>query len=235
MKKWMILALTPNLLLLPTQAISGGTYSPTFATLYAQQWAYSRNPNYRSFDSDCTNFFSQSLRAGGLTDDKSVTQAIKNIFGKIVGYQPIYDHINNWYHIKSLNFFDRNPSPTSFSSTWSIANSQATRLKIGKDNWKYDNVYSLGRVSNVMVELGDAIFAQWNPSTNPNINHAMIVTGFRKVGNTYEPRLTYHSSDAKNKTFTEFRNAALSQAPNTRIYVYRRALRSSIPPSWQVF
>jgi len=214
--------------------LAGGTYNPTLAVLYAQTWTSNkdgekRNPNYRSFDSDCTNLFSQSMRAGGLTDDKVKT---KNWLGQIIND---YLAIGSWYHITSLSWWDRNPSSSTFSNTWSIANSHASRLKSGFDSWKYVGVYDLKNTSNIMVEYGDAIFAQWDPKKDTNINHAMLVTGFRKVGNAYEPRLTYHSTDRLNRSFTDFRSAALAQSPNTKIYVYRRVLRSSVPASWQIF
>lgn len=43
-------------------------YNRTRAVLYAERWAYSRNPAYDNFDAmggDCTNFISQCLFAGG--------------------------------------------------------------------------------------------------------------------------------------------------------------------------
>lgn len=43
-------------------------YNGSAAASYAYQWALSRNPAYRSFDQDCTNFISQALRAGNWVD-----------------------------------------------------------------------------------------------------------------------------------------------------------------------
>jgi hypothetical protein len=45
--------------------LSGGTYNAAGAAFHAYQFAYSTDPNYRSWPSDdCTNFVSQALRAG---------------------------------------------------------------------------------------------------------------------------------------------------------------------------
>lgn len=43
-------------------------YNGSAAASYAYTWALSRNPAYRSFSADCTNFTSQALRAGGWWD-----------------------------------------------------------------------------------------------------------------------------------------------------------------------
>jgi cell wall-associated NlpC family hydrolase len=43
------------------------TYTASNAVAYAERWALSRNPAYNSLGSDCTNFVSQALRAGGFT------------------------------------------------------------------------------------------------------------------------------------------------------------------------
>ena len=48
-------------------AISG--YNVNAAVAYANQWAYSRNPEYEDYSGrggDCANFFSQCMRAGGI-------------------------------------------------------------------------------------------------------------------------------------------------------------------------
>ena len=42
-------------------------YNREKAIVYAQKWAYARNPNYYNFDhvgGDCTSFISQCLYAG---------------------------------------------------------------------------------------------------------------------------------------------------------------------------
>jgi hypothetical protein len=44
---------------------SGGTYNRKMAKRYADLWWNRRNPRYRAFDVDCTNFVSQCLFEGG--------------------------------------------------------------------------------------------------------------------------------------------------------------------------
>ena len=43
-------------------------WSGSAAGIYSDTWALSRNPTYREYDNDCTNFCSQCLTAGGKTE-----------------------------------------------------------------------------------------------------------------------------------------------------------------------
>ena len=49
-----------------TRAVIPYNYNASKAISYARQWATGRNPNYKSFSSDCANFVSQCLVAGGV-------------------------------------------------------------------------------------------------------------------------------------------------------------------------
>ena len=61
-------------------------YDKDSATSYARSWAFSRNSQYRDFSSntndggDCTNFGSQVLRAGGLTNTGTSTTSDQSWF-----------------------------------------------------------------------------------------------------------------------------------------------------------
>jgi hypothetical protein len=48
---------------------ASGYYNGNSAALYARQYALHYNPSYRSWSSDCTNFASQSVKAGGWVYD----------------------------------------------------------------------------------------------------------------------------------------------------------------------
>ncbi|MEE0777139.1 MAG: amidase domain-containing protein [Bacillota bacterium] len=52
--------------------LSATKYTPTKATTYANQWALSHNPFYKSYvgsGNDCTNFISQCIAKGGIPQD----------------------------------------------------------------------------------------------------------------------------------------------------------------------
>lgn len=204
--------------------VTFAAYNANNAVSYAQLWAQLRNPQYKNFgpDADCTNFLSQSFRAGGITDQKSIYS----------GSYLDYNHIANWYY---MNGNTTNPSSTSFSKTWSVADTMYRRLKAGYDNWYFVGSFPLQSTSNINVNYGDVVFAEWDPINNPGINHAMIVTGYYLLSGAYYPRLSYHSNDKLNNPFVTFKVAALLYYPNTKLYVFRRSSTVVIPPSWQVF
>ena len=70
-----------------------GKYSPSKAQKYADAWWDSYNPNYKKNTSDCANFVSQCLYAGGLS---SMTASWNNIYFKVqVG--TYYEKVGFWY------------------------------------------------------------------------------------------------------------------------------------------
>ena len=72
-----------------TTGMKGRGYNGTVAAAYARQYAYNYNPAYRSWGSDCTNFASQAVKAGGWVYD--------------YGY---YLDAHNWWY----NFFNQTRS-----------------------------------------------------------------------------------------------------------------------------
>lgn len=63
-------------------------YSPSKAVTYARKYAQSYNPSYKKFDSDCTNFVSQCLVAGGL----------KQVMKDPIPEYLILNTTTQWYH-----------------------------------------------------------------------------------------------------------------------------------------
>jgi Putative amidase domain len=218
-------------LALSFSVMAGGSYNPNAAVSYATKWTSNsvklRNPAYFDFQKDCTNFLSQNLRAGGLTDNKSIVN--------IVGL-PLYNDIGNWYHIKSVGWGNSIASFSTFSSTWTLADNQYRRLKTGADGWKFIGEFDLMTTSNISVEYGDIVFAQWNPYFDKQINHSMLVTGFKVTpSGTKEPRFTYHAKDRLNISFSDFIKNIPDLMLGPKIYVFRRKTTTPVIASWQVF
>jgi hypothetical protein len=63
-----IVATASSLILAPAPRVSAATYNPLKAIQYADQWWNKRNPKFQSYGfSDCANYVSQCLIAGGLS------------------------------------------------------------------------------------------------------------------------------------------------------------------------
>lgn len=116
-------------------------YVPLLAQRYANQWvqdnAELRNPAYIYFSSDCTNFLSQSLRAGGFRDTTTGSQ-----------YSDLY-----WYY----------KSGTQYSQTWSLAHALYRRFANGYESWYGGYVVS---PTTMRAKVGDIIFADWQGDSN---------------------------------------------------------------------
>ncbi|MGW1103239.1 amidase domain-containing protein [Streptomyces sp. NPDC002540] len=114
---------------------------------YADKYWKKGNSKYRTYGSDCTNFASQVMKAGGW---------------KIVGPTDAGQRSNNkkW-------FYTIYQSRTSY--TWAGAeNWYWFASKHSKRTKLLDNVWKLG--------LGDVLQANWKPRSDDIIDHTMVVT-----------------------------------------------------------
>ncbi len=187
-------------------------YIPDWAVSYARQWVSDtqtlRNPNYVYFNKDCTNFVSQSLRAGGWRNT-AIGPATSDLY---------------WYHV---------PSSQQSSQTWKVANALHRRFSQGYEGWTGGKILPY---MTSQINYGDIVFADWN--SDGYIDHSMIVTGFRrKSDGTLEPRLSYHSTDRKDITWTDFIVNAANPVPmpNYQLSVYSKYPYRVTPLASQIF
>jgi|GEM_PF-849825 len=125
-------------------------YDREKATSYARQWALSRNPSYADYSSlpsdggDCTNFVSQSLRAGGWRNT-TLGSAASDLY---------------WYYVNS----------SQTSQTWKTAHGFYRHMNGGYESWygwqgfssvNYGDVVSIdfqgdGRIDHTVMVTGFA-------------------------------------------------------------------------------
>lgn len=159
--------------------ISSRAYNGNVAANYAVAWAGKRNLNqYPSYDSDCTNFVSQALRAGGaaFNTPKSIPQNT-------------YNTTSYWYFSRTyVTPKYRNDVSTSwlnvvdFHAYWSKYKNVRVETKTG-------NIAYYGRVGDI-VQFRRKADAKWYHST-------MITRA--AYGTVY---LSSHTSDYANKDIT---------------------------------
>lgn len=133
-------------------------YSSVMVQIYANQWVDNtfqlRNPAYVYYGSDCTNFVSQALRAGGWRNTAIGSQT-----------SDLY-----WYYV----------SPSQVSYTWRVADSLYRRFSNGYEGWFGTSVTN---PSALRARVGDIIFANWDADKgDKSVDHAMIVTGISTNG-----------------------------------------------------
>jgi hypothetical protein len=207
------------------------TYSPDNAVSYARKWVTNdkdkygvqiqlRNPTYPDLSAngvgvDCTNFVSQALFAGGLTNTSTDNKTSDT----------------RWFFIDKKN--------DNYSTTWALANGLYNRMNNGyKDmvHWKtnsYESWYLLNGLGS--LNYGDIVFADWS-GTGLSVSHTMIVTGFHRMSNgTIEARLSYHSNDRKDITVTDFNALVKKSYQNAKFYRFGKENVCLIPKSDQIF
>lgn len=164
-------------------SLNGSGYNATNAINYAFAWTQNgvitRNQQYSYYNglNDCTNFVSQVLKAGGISQIRIDTW----------GYD--YDDAPNWYYANSFN----NPP----SWTWGGAHNQYWHLKNSSSNVR--RVYSTADLS-----VGDVVMWDTNPNDGTfHIGHNTVITKIQS-GVIY---LTYHSTDKENEPISTLFNS----------------------------
>lgn len=138
-------------------APAAAAYSPSQAAQYADTWATSRNPNFKTFTDDCTNFVSQALNAGGF--------AMVGSGGSTTSY-------TNWF-MQNLGFGLWN-----WSHTWSVVPDQLNFLYYhspgGYARGYVTPQYQSGLRSGGAV--GDVLFYDWG--SRQGVSHSAIQVSY---------------------------------------------------------
>jgi hypothetical protein len=140
-----------------------GNYDRQAAVAYATQWATARNPGYYSYRTDCANFVSQSLSAGGIRMTgswHSYSETSLDDFGLYSMQHKDWDVTLSWSKVQEL--FDYFSDPQKGYSDGMVT--------VDKNNLS-------AVANNGEVQVGDIIiFAGKNGDTH---HHAAIVTGIK--------------------------------------------------------
>lgn len=163
------------------------------AVQYAKTWWNGRNPNYPSFDVDCTNFISQCLRAGGAPMTGSPNR------GK--GWW-----ITDGWRSGSSRY-GHYPNET-WSYSWAVAHSLRWYLETAKTGLTAKRVQSPSK-----LEIGDIILYDFQG--NGVIDHSTIVTSM--VNGL--PYIHAHTADSENR-FYDYSNS-YAYTPAIQYYFFK--------------
>lgn len=150
-------------------------YSATSAVNYADTWAEGRNPGYTQFSSDCTNFVSQVMRAGGAGMNGS------------------------WYYNNSRSYSKTWSVADDFK--WYIKDVYGgTRLASG---WTRDGKYHgstylypyINNSSNIPNTGRVVIFYDWDDDGKINHSAYCVGTGYSADQNIYADLIDQHTHD----------------------------------------
>jgi len=127
-------------------------YDRQGAVRYADAWWNRRNPKYRSFSGDCTNYVSQCFCEGGKAPMAWVSPFVW------------------WYNFKGTP----STSDDTWSTSWSVAHDQAYNLSRNTETYEMRGTYvsSPGQLG-----LGDSIYYDWEG--DGILDHSAIVVEMR--------------------------------------------------------
>ncbi|MFN8509213.1 MAG: amidase domain-containing protein [Deinococcaceae bacterium] len=148
-------------------------YDGAAAAAYARAWAKSRNPAYVGYASDCTNFVSQALTAGGWEEAGYAWQVW------------LRDSLYRWYYSTG--------TPFPWSNTWGAA---ASFGKFAIGTGRTSAVYHI-----TGLDLGDIV--QYDNDKDGLMDHTMIVTQTPWSSPAKEYMLSYHTNDELDKPFRD--------------------------------
>ena len=139
---------------LKTYGASQYTYSPDKAIAYADKWATSRNPKYKSYPGvDCANFVSQCIRAGGMPTNSKwypASYAWVNCMGAISNFKKY----GKFMEAKNSNVLRGNPVYYDWNSDGTYDH---TAICVGKNS---------AGVPIVDAHTGDHYHATWSLGSN---------------------------------------------------------------------
>lgn len=223
-RKYICIVLSSMIIVGPlAQARPQEPYNKDTAVNYARQWVSNtqtlRNPSFPDLlvvgenGGDCTNFVSQSLRAGGWRNT-ATTNTTSDVLWWLTG-----------------------KADNQRSQTWAVAHGFFRHMNGGYEPSTVGNSYeswsrwdSIPGVSgSVSANYGDIISVDW--TGNGSIDHTMIVTGFRRLPNqSLEVLVSYHSTDRKDLPISTLQ----SLTPNARFYRFGPVNQSLIPQAYQI-
>jgi Putative amidase domain len=160
---------------------SGSTYNRTAAANYAINWYNGRNSLYNSWSSDCTNFVSQAIHAGGKLEKRPSGAIPTGVYGTTSYWY------SDRYSMPSYSYAWRESTPwirvTDFYSYWAKTRSVTTSSSKSTI------------ISN--ANLGDAV--QLKRASDGAWFHTMIVT--KKANGTIY--LSGHTNNTLNKNISD--------------------------------
>lgn len=192
-----------------TKAIT--SLNATSITNYCTQWALSRNPVYQDFGmSDCTNFISQCLKAGGWSNTPTSLGGATSTMA--------------WYSRSKFNISNSWCNASYFFEYMKNTPSRAQPI-LGRDlsvpggiNYFTAGQYTSnfnGLPPNVTLKVGDILSVNFNPNTTSFVGHSVIVSAKDANGTIY---VSTHSYDRKHKALALY----IGESANNPAYVNSR-------------
>ena len=187
-------------------SVSAQEYSRSKAAKYATEHATNYNPSFPKFSSDCTNFVSQCVNAGGIPM-KSLTSVSYSDLGDVVKTMD-YWASEKWTvskYILGIKYQEKTDFVT--TSTWSVVSKNTADSFWGFYNYMSKNgasckEYPVETVTqlNTFIQacnVGDVL--QVRKKTSVNKSHSVIVVekSYDQRAKRWNMKIAYHTNDTE--------------------------------------
>ncbi len=170
-------------------SIAADSYDPYKTASYASKYAVNHNSNYKYFSgSDCTNFISQSAKAGGQAMDMNkwypfiTTPEIfrKNDMWYYIGGDVLYKTTTAWTTVAGFEYYVKNDG----RSDWKIVKKDISAEELAKN-----------------VRIGDIVSVAKIGSNGKVLSYYHNIVCTSRFTNSNETDAVFFSSHSKDYTF----------------------------------
>lgn len=195
-------------------------YSGQAAANYAEKWWNSKNPNYDSYDSDCTNFTSQCIVAGGFpTKPISDSKITYSNLGKVYSTDSYFSHKSYTRTRKILGVKVSTKKDFVATSTWTLAGKSTSKAEssgvYGFYNWfstkdpEHTVDFKLTTSSSTLnwtsvnsicktAEVGDIIQVRHSGQTGKNHSYIVVSKTYNSSSGLYDVGVSAHTNNRNN-------------------------------------
>lgn len=142
------------------------------AVAYAQKWALTRNPAYRKFDLNCTNFISQAMKAGGWKHDTGLWTSEKAWWYNSLNQSRPWVNAEDWFR------FTRN-----HSQRGSVITHLGNVVPGDVIQIKFEGTTRIGHSMIVTKKVGTNVYVSYNTTDRLNKPLSEVIAAYS--GETY--------------------------------------------------
>lgn len=159
------------------------TFNRQAAADYALTWAEARNPAYRSFSANCTNFVSQAMRAGGWTDISGLYTNAQYWWYNSLNQTYSWTSVSYWYSFA----YTYSGRTTILGQPRSLYVGEVLQADFESDGTKDHSMMVTYRTTSPTVE----IYLSYNTTDTTNRSFASLLTALPSA--TWTPHLVFTS------------------------------------------
>jgi hypothetical protein len=167
-------------------------YDGNAAANYAHAWTYNYNPDYPSYQDDCTNFVSQALKAGGWIENSDWHSRWNAVVRATGGQYATGSGLvsRSWSEAEGL---------------WQYGTGPAARFSLYSKVSENHHPHAYNAPGFFVPVIGDLVFADWDHGDGRWMQHVMIITSLSRGGGRdwHTVQVSSHTANEYDATLDE--------------------------------